>query len=84
LSIQIQVLDLNADQGALKLISNYYHEWQGPEIYEKALEDDTIQINTEWAILNHMEVIQLEKKEAKVVGRPIDLQLLKYVFFRGA
>ena len=28
LSIQIQALDLNDVQGALKLISNYYHEWQ--------------------------------------------------------
>ena len=45
LSIQIQSLDLNDLQGALKLISNYYHEWQGPEIYAKALENDTIQIN---------------------------------------
>ena len=42
LSIQIQALDLNDVQGALKLISNYYHEWQGPEIYAKALEHDTI------------------------------------------
>ena len=32
LSIQIQALDLNDVQGALKLISNYYHKWQGPEI----------------------------------------------------
>jgi hypothetical protein len=31
-----------------------------------------------------MEVIQLTKKEAKVVGRPIDSQLLKYLFLRGA
>ena len=45
LSIQIQALDLNDVQGALKLISNYYHEWQGPKIYAKALEIDTIQIN---------------------------------------
>ena len=42
LSISIQALDLNDVQGALKLISNYYHEWQGPEIYAKALENDTI------------------------------------------
>ena len=31
-----------------------------------------------------MEVIQLAKKEAKVVGRPIETQLLKYLFLRGA
>ena len=30
-----------------------------------------------------MEVIQLAKKEAKVVGRPIKTQLLKYLFLRG-
>jgi hypothetical protein len=30
LSIQIKALDLNDVQCALKLISNYYHEWQGP------------------------------------------------------
>ena len=63
---------------------NYYHEWQGPEIYAKALENDTIQINMGWTILDLMEVIQLAKKEAKVVGRPIDTQLLKYLFLRGA
>jgi len=71
-------------KGALKLIANYYHEWQGPEIYAKALENDTIQINMGWTILDLMEVIQLAKKEAKVVGRPIDTQLLKYLFLRGA
>ena len=83
LSIQIQALDLNDVQGALKLISNYYHEWQGPEIYAKALEIDTIQIHPGWNILDLMEVIQVAKKEAKVVGRPIDTQLLKYLFLRG-
>ena len=31
-----------------------------------------------------MEVIQLSKKKAKMVGRPIDSQLLKYLFLRGA
>ena len=31
-----------------------------------------------------MEVIQLAKKEAKVVGRPIDSQLLEYLFLRAA
>ena len=31
-----------------------------------------------------MEVIQLAKKEAKVVGRPIETQLLKYLLLRGA
>jgi hypothetical protein len=31
-----------------------------------------------------MEVIQLAKKQAKVVGRPIDSQLLKYLFLREA
>ena len=46
LSIQIQALDLNDMQGALKLIGNYYHEWQGPEIYAKTLENDTIQIHS--------------------------------------
>jgi hypothetical protein len=71
-------------QGALKLTSNYYHEWQGPEIYAKALENDTIQINMGWTILDLMEVIQQAKKEAKVVGRPIDSQLLKYLYLRGA
>ena len=84
LSIQIQALDLSDVQGALKLISNYYHEWQGPKIYAKALENDTIQINMGWKILVFMEVIQLAKKEAKMVGRPIDSQLLKYLFLRGA
>jgi hypothetical protein len=71
-------------QGALKLISNYYHEWQGPKIYAKALENDTIQINMGRTILDLVEVIQQAKKEANVVGRPIDLQLLKYLFLRGA
>ena len=74
LSIQIQAMDLNDVQGALRLISNYYHEWQGPEIYAKALKHDTIQINMGWTILDLMEVIQLAKKEAKVVGRPIETQ----------
>ena len=71
-------------QGALKLIFNYYHEWQGLEIHAKALENDTIQINMGWTILDLMEVIQQAKKEAKVVGRPIDSQLLKYLYLRGA
>jgi hypothetical protein len=31
-----------------------------------------------------MRVTQLAKKEAKVVGRPIDLQLIKYLFLRKA
>ena len=31
-----------------------------------------------------MEVVQLAKKEAKQVGRPIDTQLLKYLLLRGA
>jgi hypothetical protein len=84
LSIQIQALDLNDEQGALKLIGNYYHEWQGPEIYAKALENDTIQIHPGWTILDLMEVVQLAKKEAKVVGRPIETQLLKYLLLRGA
>ena len=57
LSIQIQALDLNDVQGALKLIANYYHEWQGPEIYAKALENDTIQIHPGWTILDFMEVV---------------------------
>jgi hypothetical protein len=48
LAIQIQALDLNDVQGALKLISNYYHEWQEPEIYAKALENKTIQIHPGW------------------------------------
>jgi hypothetical protein len=30
-----------------------------------------------------IEVIQLAKKEAKVVGRPIETQLLKYLYLRG-
>ena len=77
LSIQIQALDLNDVQGALKLIGNYYHAWPGPEIYAKALENDTIQIHPGWTILDFMEVVQLAKKEATVVGRPIDPQLLK-------
>ena len=84
LSIQIQALDLNDVQGAFELISNYYHEWQGPEMYAKALKHDTIQINMGWTILDLMEVIQLAKKEAKVVGRPLETQLLKYLFLRGA
>jgi hypothetical protein len=82
-SIQIQALDLNDVQGALQLISNYYHEWQGPEIYSKALENETIQIHPGWTILDLMEVIQLAKKEAKVVGRPIETQLLKYLYLQG-
>ena len=48
------------------------------------MEHDTIQINMGWAILDLMEVIQLAKKEAKVVGRPIETQLLKYFILRGA
>ena len=36
-----------------------------------------------WTILDLMEVIQLAKKKAKVVGRPIETQLLKYLFLRG-
>ena len=71
-------------QGALKLIANYYHEWQGPEIYAKALENDTIQIHPGWTLLNLMEVVQLAKKEANVVGRPIDTQLLNYLLLKGA
>ena len=63
--------------GALKLILIYYHEWQGPAIYA------TIQINMGWTILDLIKVIQLAK-EAKAVGRPIDQQLLKYLFLRGA
>jgi hypothetical protein len=31
-----------------------------------------------------MEVLQWTKREDKVVGRPIDLQLLKYLILRGA
>ena len=31
-----------------------------------------------------MEIVQLAKKEAKVVGRPIETQLLKYLLLRGA
>jgi hypothetical protein len=50
LSIEIQALYSDDVQGALKLISNYYHELQGPEIYSKALDNDTIQINTGWTI----------------------------------
>ena len=84
LAIQIQALDLNDVQGALKLIGNCYHELQGPEIYAKALENDTIQIHPGWTILDLMEVVQSAKKEAKVVGRPIDTQLLKYLLLRGA
>ena len=56
-STQIQALNLNDVQGALKLISNYYHKWQGPKIYAKALENDTIQIHTGWTILDLMEVV---------------------------
>ena len=84
LSIQIQALDLNDVQGAQKLIGNYYHEWQGLEIYAKALENDTIQIHPRWTILDLMEVVQLAKKEAKVVGRLIHTQLLNYLLLRGA
>ena len=32
-SIQIEALDFNDVQGVLKPMSNYYHEWQGSEIY---------------------------------------------------
>ena len=42
--IQMQMLPTNDTAGAMKLIRSYYREWQGPEIYAKALEYNTIQI----------------------------------------
>ena len=46
--------------------------------------NDTIQIHPGWTILVLMKVVQLAKKEAKVVGRPIETQLLKYLLLRRA
>jgi hypothetical protein len=31
-----------------------------------------------------MEVIQLAKEEAQILGRPLDKQFMKYLFLRGA
>ena len=65
LSIQIQALDLNDVQGNLKLIANYYHEWQGPEIYAKALENDTIQIHPGWTILDSWKLFNWQRRKPK-------------------
>ena len=72
----MQMLPINDTGGAMKLIRNYYREWQGPEIYAKALEYNTIQI--------FFEVVLLAKKEAETVGRPVDQQLIKYLIVRAA
>ena len=84
LHIQMQMLTINDTAGAMKLIWNYYREWQEPEIYAKALEYNTIQIFKGLTLMDFFEVVLLAKKEAKTVGRPIEQQLLKYLFGRAA
>ena len=68
----------------MKLIRNYCREWQGPEIYAKALEYNTIQIFKGLTLMDFFEVVLLAKKEAETVGRPVDHQLLKYLIVRAA
>ena len=68
---------------SISLFGQSFRMCSESEIYAKALEIDTIQIHPGWNILDLMEVIQVAKKEAKVVGGPIDTQLLKYLFLRG-
>jgi hypothetical protein len=68
----------------MNLIRNYYREWQGPEIYAKALEYNTIQIFKGLTLMDFFEIVLLAKKEAETVGRPIDKQLLKYLIVRAA
>ena len=75
LHIQMQMLQINDTAGAIKLIRSYYREWQGPEIYAKALEYNTIQIFKGLTLMDYFEVVLLAKKEAETVGRPVDTQL---------
>ena len=84
LHIQMQMLQINDTAGAMKLIRSYYREWQGPEIYAKALEYKTIQIFKGLTLMDFFEVVLLAKKEAETVGRPVDSQLLKYLIVRAA
>jgi hypothetical protein len=84
LYIQMLMLTINDTAGAMKLILSYYREWQGPEIYAKALEYNTIQIFKGLTLMDFFEVVLLAKKEAETVGRPIDQQLLKYLIVWAA
>ena len=84
LHIQMRMLQINDTAGAMKLIWSYYREWQGPEIYAKALEYNTIQIFKGLTLMDFFEVVLLAKKEAETVGRPVNQQLLKYLIVRGA
>ena len=84
LHIQMQMLPINDTAGAMKLIRSYYREWQGPEIYAKALEYNTIQIFKGLTLMDFFEVVLLAKKNAETVGRPVDQQLLKYLIVRAA
>ena len=61
LHIQMQMLQINDTAGAMKLIRNYYREWQGPEIYAKALEYNTIQIFKGLTLMDFFEVVLLAK-----------------------
>jgi hypothetical protein len=76
LYIQMQMLTINDTAGAVKLIRSYYRKWQGPEIYAKVLEYNTIQIFKGLTMMDFLEVVLLAKK--------IDQQLLKYLTVRAA
>ena len=65
LHIQMQMLQINDTAGAMQLIRDYYREWQGPEIYAKALEYNTIQIFKGLTLMDFFEVVLLAKKEAE-------------------
>ena len=82
--IQMQMITINDTARVMKLIWNYYQEWQESEIYAKALEYNTIQIFKGLTLMDFVEVVLLEKMEAETVGRPIDQQLLKYLIVRAA
>ena len=84
LHIQMQMFNLNDVVGAMNLIKDYYRKWQGPEIYTKSLEYNTIQIFKPLALMDFFEVVLLAKKEAETLGRPVKQQLLKYLIVRAA
>ena len=84
LNIQMQMTNLNDVTGAMNLIKDYYREWQGPEIYAKSLEYNTIQIFKPLTLMVLFEVVLLAKKKAETLGRPVEQQLLKYLIVRAA